>query len=102
MDRNLAARSHYPAISVLASISRLMPAICPREVVDKSRRLRKLLAAYTAAEDLVRLGAYQKGLDPVLDQAVASLPAINAFLQQPANGASSLEASYAGLLAIPG
>jgi flagellum-specific ATP synthase len=102
LDRKLAAQNHYPAISVLDSLSRLMSTVCPKDSVGKSRQLRKLLAAYAAAEDLIRVGAYQKGLDPVLDQAVATLPAIRAYLQQEMSEITTLDKSLAGLLAIPG
>jgi flagellum-specific ATP synthase len=102
LDRRLAARNHYPAISVLDSLSRVMPEICSPEVMDKSRRLRKLLAAYAASEDLVRVGAYQKGLDPVLDQALDALPAINEFLQQRVDETPRLDTNQAALMALPG
>jgi flagellum-specific ATP synthase len=102
LDRKLAAQNHYPAISVLDSLSRLMSEVCPKEGVAKSRQIRKLLATYAAAEDLIRVGAYQKGLDPVLDQAVACLPAIRAYLQQDVSDITSLEKSLADLLALPG
>ena len=100
LDRRLAAQNHYPAISVADSLSRLMSAVCPSDVLAKSRRLRKLLAAYAASEDLIRVGAYQKGLDPVLDQAVTSLPAINTYLQQGIGEVSSLQKNYSDLMAI--
>jgi flagellum-specific ATP synthase len=82
LDRNLAMRNHYPPISVLDSLSRLMPSVCSPEHVEKTGALRMLLAAYAQAEDLVRIGAYQKGSDPVLDKAIAALPEINRFLRQ--------------------
>src|SRR5580698_4416777 len=82
LDRNLALRNHYPPISVLDSLSRLMPSVCSPEHVEKTGALRMLLAAYAQAEDLVRIGAYQKGSDPVLDKAIAALPEINRFLRQ--------------------
>ena len=82
LDRNLALRNHYPPISVLDSLSRLMPSVCSTEHIEKAGALRVLLAAYAQAEDLVRIGAYQKGSDPVLDKAIAGLPDINRFLRQ--------------------
>src|SRR5580692_4298434 len=82
LDRRLALRNHYPPISVLDSLSRLMPKVCSREHMLKAGALRVLLAAYAQAEDLVRIGAYQKGTDPVLDKAIAALPEINRFLRQ--------------------
>jgi flagellum-specific ATP synthase len=82
LDRNLAARGHYPAISILDSLSRLMPNVSSQPQVEKVRALRLLLATYARSEDLIRIGAYQAGSDPVLDKAVAALPRITAFLQQ--------------------
>jgi len=82
LDRNLAMRGHYPPIAVLESLSRLMPAIAASGHLEKAKRLRQLLAAYARSEDLIRIGAYQKGTDPDLDRAVETLPKLNGFLQQ--------------------
>jgi flagellum-specific ATP synthase len=82
LDRNLALRNHYPPISVLDSLSRLMSSVASPEHANKSKALRVLLSAYTRSEDLIRIGAYQKGFDPVLDRAVEVLPELNRFLQQ--------------------
>jgi len=102
LDRKLAARNHYPAISVLDSLSRLMSTVCPKDARNKSRQLRRLMAAYAAAEDLIRVGAYQKGLDPVLDQAVAALPAINGYLQQEVEDITPLNKALEALVTLPG
>jgi flagellum-specific ATP synthase len=102
LDRKLTNRNHYPPISVLDSISRLMTAVTKPEVRQKVGRLRRLLAAYAAAEDLIQVGAYQKGSDPVLDQAIAAMPAINAFLQQAAEETSPFDRAQAALMALPG
>jgi len=102
LDRRLATHNHYPAVSILDSLSRLMPAVCSSEHLEKARRLRLLLSAYTDAEDLIRVGAYQKGLDPLLDQAISVVPALNTFLQQGADEKVSLEATVAALKALPG
>ncbi|HEY1802488.1 MAG TPA: FliI/YscN family ATPase [Terriglobales bacterium] len=82
LDRNLSLRNHYPPISVVDSLSRLMPNVCSREHLDKASAARMLLSAYSRAEDLVRIGAYQKGTDPVLDKAIQALPEITKFLRQ--------------------
>jgi flagellum-specific ATP synthase len=82
LDRNLAMRNHYPPISMLESLSRLMPSITSEEHMQKAKALRLLLASYNRSEDLIRIGAYQKGADPTLDRAVEILPQLNAFLQQ--------------------
>lgn len=74
LDRRLAARNHYPPISILDSVSRLMPMVCSPEHLDRVHRLRLLLATYTASEDLIRIGAYQKGADPALDKAAGLMP----------------------------
>ena len=100
LDRRLSAQGHFPSISILDSLSRLMPAVCSREQVDKAQRLRSLLASYADAEDLIRVGAYQKGSDPELDQAIAALPAIKEFLQQRANENTSLEGTVTALQAL--
>ncbi len=100
LDRRLSAQGHFPSISILDSLSRLMPAVCSREQVDKAQRLRSLLASYADAEDLIRVGAYQKGSDPELDQAIAALPAIKEFLQQRADENTSLEGTMTALQAL--
>jgi flagellum-specific ATP synthase len=102
LDRRLGAQGHYPAISILDSLSRLMPSICRPEQLDKVQRLRKLIAAYTASEDLIRVGAYQKGLDPVLDQAIEIVPELNKFLQQGANEKAPFSTTLAMLQALKG
>ncbi|HEV2398288.1 MAG TPA: FliI/YscN family ATPase [Candidatus Sulfotelmatobacter sp.] len=101
LDRKLAVQSHYPPISVLGSISRLMPAVCARSHLDKAHELRRLLAAYTASEDLIRIGAYQKGSDSTLDKALALIPELHRFLMQKPHEACSFPESVAGLLALP-
>ncbi len=101
LDRRLNAQGHYPPISVLDSLSRLMPAVCSAEHLEKARRLRQLLAAYSSAEDLIRVGAYQKGADPLLDRAIAALPAINGFLQQRKTESAAFEGTLRALQALP-
>ena len=101
LDRRLAARNHYPPIAILDSISRLMSSVCSPEHLRKAQTLRRLLAAYNASEDFIRIGAYQKGSDPELDQALALMPELDRFLTQRPNEAASLEATITGLLAIP-
>lgn len=102
LDRRLASRGHYPPISMLDSLSRLMPAVCAPEQIQKAARLRSLLASYLASEDLIRIGAYKKGGDPTLDQALAVIPALQSFLQQNKSEKSPLEQSVKSLLALPG
>jgi len=102
LDRKLNARGHYPPISVLDSLSRLMVSVCSVEHLEKAKRLRQLLAAFAASEDLVRIGAYQKGADETLDRALAALPAINKFLQQRKDERAPFDETIKALLALPG
>lgn len=99
LTRDLAARNHYPAISVLNSISRVMPAITAPPHREAAATARRLLAAYEKARDLINIGAYAAGSDPEIDAAVAALPAINAFLQQGVEF-SGFEATQSLLAAI--
>ncbi len=100
LDRRLAAQNHYPPIAILDSISRLMPLVCSAQHMEKARALRRLLAAYSASEDLIRIGAYQKGSDPLLDRALVILPELNRFLEQGANEEVSLPDTVNRLLAL--
>jgi len=101
LDRALALRNHYPPISVLDSLSRLMPAIVTPAHLKKARALRQLLASYTRSEDLLRIGAYQKGADTTLDRAVEVLPALEAFCTQLAGEGCPLPITISRLLALP-
>lgn len=100
LDRRLASRGHYPPISVLDSVSRLLPAVTAPEHFHKVQTLRRLLAAYAASEDLVRLGAYARGADPELDQALTVIPKLLSFLQQNKRELAPIQASISGLLAL--
>ncbi len=101
LDRRLASENHYPPIAILDSVSRLMRAVVAPEHLQRAAALRALLATYRASEDLVRIGAYQKGGDLELDRALAVLPLLNSFLRQTPTEAPSLPESVAQLLAIP-
>jgi flagellum-specific ATP synthase len=70
LSRQLAARNHYPAIDVLASISRVMPKVATKEHKIVASHLRDLLAAYKEAEDLISVGAYARGTNPKVDKAM--------------------------------
>ncbi len=62
LDRNLAMRNHYPPISILDSLSRLMPRVVSAEHLAKANAIKRSMAAYARSEDLIRIGAYQKKL----------------------------------------
>ncbi len=101
LDRGIALRNHYPPVSVLDSLSRLMSSIVSPEQLVKSRTLRVLLAAYQKSEDLIRIGAYQKGNDRVLDRAVEILPSLEKFLQQDAHETLSFSTMLQQLKDLP-
>jgi flagellum-specific ATP synthase len=100
LDRNLAIRGHYPPISVLESLSRLMPSLTTPEHLQKAKELRMLLASYKRSEDLIRIGAYQKGTDLTLDRAVEVLPQLNQFLNQRASEIFTFQQVQQSLLQI--
>lgn len=101
LDRNLAMKSHYPPISVLDSLSRLQSQIAGEEHLRKARELRLLMASYARSEDLIRIGAYQKGADPTLDRAVEVLPQLHAFLHQRPDEIVPYSAVVDALLRMP-
>jgi len=82
LTRGLAHAGHYPAIDVLQSVSRLVGEIVSPEVLGAGQRLRGALASLREKEDLIAIGAYNSGADPVLDAALALRPRIDAFLRQ--------------------
>ncbi len=82
LTRDLAERGHYPAIDVLKSASRLLPQICDQEHQSNALSLRKALATYQEAQDLINIGAYQMGANPDIDRAITLIKPINEFLQQ--------------------
>lgn len=82
LSRNIAAQNHFPAIDVLASVSRVMSAVVPKEHIEANRKLRALMAVYKEAEDLIHIGAYVKGSSQKIDEAIQKIDAINDFLCQ--------------------
>ena len=82
LSRKLAAQNHYPAIDVLASVSRVMNNIVPEDHVNAAGQVRKYLAKYAEVEMLIKLGEYKPGGDAVTDEAVNKIDAVNGFLKQ--------------------
>ena len=82
LSRDLANQNHYPAIDVLASISRVMGDIVAPEQMETRNKLVALLATYRRSEDLINIGAYVAGTNPNIDYAVKKIPEINSFLRQ--------------------
>jgi flagellum-specific ATP synthase len=82
LTRALAQRNHYPAVDVLGSVSRLATQVTGPTIKRAVGKLRRLLAVYREAEDLINVGAYVEGSSPEIDEAIAKMPEINAFLVQ--------------------
>lgn len=82
LDRKLAERGQFPAINVLKSISRVMNAIADEEHKEQSQTLRKLLSTYEENQELITIGAYKKGTNHEIDQAISFQPYIQEFLKQ--------------------
>jgi type III secretion protein N (ATPase) len=97
LDRDLGARNRWPAIDVLASLSRVMPKITAAEHRAAAARIRELMAAYERQRDLIVLGAYRAGSDPRVDEAIAKQVALERFLSQGAEEVSPFEATLTGL-----
>lgn len=102
LSRELAQRGHYPAIDVPASLSRVMDDIVPPAIAEAARRLRALIATRETNRDLVLMGAYRAGSDPLLDRALALSEAVDGFLTQGRGEAEPLAASHAALAALMG
>jgi len=100
LTRPLAHAGHYPAIDVLQSISRLIGEIVEPDVRAAGQRLLAALAAYREKEDLIAIGAYQRGTDPLVDSAIALRPRIEAFLRQSVDERSTVEEADAELLSL--
>jgi FliI/YscN family ATPase len=97
LSRTLAARNHYPAIDVLNSVSRVMPAVTSREHIGMAATARKHLATYEKARDLVNIGAYVSGSDADIDEALRVLPSLTEFLQQDTKDVTPFEDTLARL-----
>ncbi len=100
MERAIAERGRFPAINVLKSISRTMPGCHQpheRQIVTAARQA---LSAYANMEELIRIGAYRPGSDPQVDQAIALNPALEGFLSQDQDEATTLEESFGALAHI--
>jgi len=85
LSRDLANRNHYPSVDVLGSLSRLMKDVVDGEHNNAAGQLRELLAVYREAEDLINIGAYVKGSNKKIDDAIARIDNINTFLRQAVN-----------------
>jgi flagellum-specific ATP synthase len=102
LDRKIAERGRYPAINILRSVSRTMPDCNSEPENDLVLTARALLSTYEDMAEMIRLGAYRKGSDPLVDKAIQYYPQIEAFLSQKMDEGTTLADGYAGLAEILG
>ena len=100
LSRSLAESGHYPAIDIEASISRVMTDLTPPEDEKKSRLFKQLFSSFQRNRDLINVGAYVAGTDPLLDKAISLFPAMQQFLQQGINEYCSYQDAYQQLINI--
>ena len=100
LSRKLADRGHYPAVDILGSVSRLMPAVTGSEHKTAAQRMREIYAIYNDAEDLINIGAFSPGSNRRIDGAIALIDRINAFLIQPIRERTTYEETIKRLVAI--
>ena len=100
LSRALAAKNHYPSIDILPSVSRIMSNLVSDEHKEAAGKLREVLARYSEAEDLINIGAYVKGSNPKIDEAIAKIDAVNDFLKQGTYEKVSIEDMLDQLMSI--
>jgi flagellum-specific ATP synthase len=100
LSRRIADSGQYPAIDVEVSVSRVMQDITDAPWRERIRKLRRLMSAYSTQRDLIAIGAYQRGSDPTVDEALARWPSIVEFLGQDVAEASNVEQSKAALMRL--
>ena len=102
LSRDLADSGHYPAIDIEKSISRVMPQVVSESHMQQARVLKQVYSMYQQNKDMITLGAYQKGSDQMLDQAINMMPRVNAFLQQGMRDVISYDDGLQGLAQLLG
>lgn len=100
LDRRIAEGGRHPAVDVLSSLSRAMPAVTEGPHRAGASRIRAVMARWESARDLIAAGAWIRGAEPALDEAVEAMPAIEAFLRQEEWGACPMEETTLGLAAL--
>lgn len=102
LDRNIAQRGRFPAINILKSVSRTMPDCNSEQENALVSVARRLLSSYEDMAEMIRLGAYRKGSDPDIDQAIKYYPELENFLRQRKDEKTSLDAGYDQLAKLLG
>jgi flagellum-specific ATP synthase len=102
LDRTIAERGRYPAVNILRSISRTMPGCNSPAENELVGRARALIAQYEDMAEMIRLGAYRRGSDPQVDEAIRYNPDLERFLSQGKTERADLAGSYQQLAEILG
>lgn len=102
LNRKIAQKNHYPAIDVLASISRCMSQIATKEQKAAAGQIKNLMATYNDAEDLINIGAYKSGSNPEIDEAIRKHKTIDDFLMQSTEEKISFEDTVNEMYSIVG
>ena len=102
LEREIADRGRYPAINVLRSISRSMPKCLTPQQAELVKRGREVMSTYEDMAELIRLGAYRRGSDPKVDEAITIYPKLDQFLAQKPEERMGLTEGYAQLAQILG
>jgi flagellum-specific ATP synthase len=102
LSRRLATAGHFPSIDVLESVSRVAGAVSDEQQRAAAQHLRSLLAAYRDAKDLIEIGAYVAGTNPVVDRAVALRAATDVFLRQDIHEVSDAGVAWSMLQQLAG
>lgn len=100
LSRKVAMSNHYPAIDILASISRLMSSIAKEEHARAAGKIRQMMSTYQENKDLISIGAYKSGTNPELDNAIRHMDAINQLLQQRVENKVSFEETVEQMIRI--
>src|SRR5690606_22373092 len=100
LDRSLAQAGIYPAISIEQSISRVMSNIVEKDHLKKVLNFKQSWSLYEKNRDLINVGAYRRGADPAIDQAITRFPLLQKFMQQGATEQSDMAASKKQLFSL--
>lgn len=100
LSRRLASSGHYPAVDVLESVSRVMPVITTSDHRKAAQKVLDVLSTYREAEDLINIGAYVKGSNPKIDDALKRIDTIRAFLRQESDESEAFEKSLSHVMSM--
>jgi len=100
LSRKLADRGHFPAVDILASVSRLMPAVASKEHRIAAQKIKEIYATYIDAEDLINIGAFSAGSNRRIDGAIALIDRVRSFLVQQVRERTTFDETVQSLIGI--